>query len=202
MVWLSELERSGLDKSCREHGLWVEEDFKKAHDFVVDDVSNVRMRVLWPSLLGGCYICDVEYMLSEGAKGTMLKFKAATAIKRTMHLTPSFATAHEEMALVLLHYSSACSPKSNWRYCDNEARFLEVAAKANAAKKPTSVIVFLTEADVPRFAGVRLQHTASSALESFFVLDRQRCASGLLGVDERWQSRREGSDSSTGAHCA
>ena len=31
MVWFSELERSGLDKSCRKHGMRFDEDFKKAH---------------------------------------------------------------------------------------------------------------------------------------------------------------------------
>ena len=98
---------------------------------------------MWQAALMGNYICDVEYLSSEGVKGASLKFKAATAIARVMHLTTRFAQQHEGMALTLLRFSAQqpLSP-SKWKYEPDLATFLQVVAKANQQKKPTQVIVF------------------------------------------------------------
>ena len=132
----------------------------------------------------GNYICDVEYLSSEGKRGASLKFKAATAVGRTMHLTPQFAIQHEGMAVTLLKFSSG--QPSKWVYAADEPTFLQTVAKANHQKKPTQVIVFLTEADLPRFGAVKLRYTAAQAFADLAVLDRGLSATGMTSSDQRW----------------
>lgn len=142
--------------------------------------------ILWKASLSGNYLCDSQYLTSEGLRGASLKFKAATGIQRTVHVTPNFALQSEDLALTLFQCTLPAMPTSKWSCAVDEGVFFAIVAKANEHRKPTQVAVFLTEADLPRFSDVKLRFTASEAIQQLAVIDRQLSATGLTGTDPRW----------------
>ena len=64
--------------------------------------------------------------------------------------------------------------------------FCRRSLKRTVRKKHTQVIVFLTEADLPRFGAVKLRYTAAQAFADLAVLDRGLSATGMTSSDQRW----------------
>ncbi len=84
------------------------EDYLKASVYIERVVqAKPAPSLLWSIMLGGKLVCDPEYIETEGKCGTALKFNAATATPRTMHISPNFARAHEKEAFELMWHSTA-----------------------------------------------------------------------------------------------
>ncbi len=98
--------------------------------------------LLWKASLSGNYLCDSQYLISEGRGGASLKFKAATGIQRAVHVTPNFARHNEDLALTLFQSVLPAMPTSKWSCVVDEAQFLAIVRTANDKKKPTQVAVF------------------------------------------------------------
>jgi hypothetical protein len=171
-----------VDRACRRLQITQHEDYLRAHFYIVQDVTAPDVRLLWPAMLDGKLMCDPEFIVSNGARGTSLKYKAATQIARAMHITPNFAAANPVRAAELLYHSSArVGSTSRWIYIEDKVTFLQTARKANTAKKPTQVIVFMTTHDEAAFAPVKLRFTAGDAFATLAVVDRRFSATGMTG---------------------
>ena len=60
--------------------------------------------------------------------------------------------------------------------------FFSAVAKANANKKPTQVIVFMTPAEEAAMASVKLRFTEANAFDALAEIDRSLSAPGLQGT--------------------
>ena len=72
---------------------------------------------------------------------------------------------------------------SRWMYIADKGAFLQAAEKANAARTPTKVIAFVTQAEANRadFSGAKLRCTAADAFGKLAVVDRRFSATGMTG---------------------
>jgi hypothetical protein len=177
-----------LDNACRRLQIVPEEDYLKARVYVVDDIIAPRMELLWPAMLDGKLMCDKAYLVSSGARGLSLKYKAATQIARAMFITPQFAAAHPVKAAELLWHSSARhGAGSRWVHVEHRDTFLQAAQKAIAAKKPTQVIVFMVAAEEAEFANVKLKFTGADGFAGLSAIDRLLSATGTTGRGVQWE---------------
>lgn len=188
-AFFTDINSTELDAACRAQRMRFEEDFKKADVYIVRDTTTTAVHVLWAAVLAGRFVCDPLYIISHGARGCSLKFKAATAIARAMHFTPRFAVEHEDLCLGLIWHSTTFSQQtSKWKLVEDEASFMDAANAANARGKPTQVVVFCVEEEMPRFAHVKLCYTARTGLDALASFDRGLSATGLAGHDARWRA--------------
>ena len=92
-----------VDRACRRMQIARHDDYISAQVYIVQDVCAPDVALLWPAMLAGSLVCDPEFIVSEGTRGTSLKYKAATQIARAMHITPNFAAAHPTKAPCLIN---------------------------------------------------------------------------------------------------
>ena len=179
-----------LHRACRKLGMGLTENFLEGDTYIVENVVAPPLELLWPLMLGGKFICDRNYILSQGKGGAGLMHNAATTTVRSMHITPLFASQHADLASDLLWHSSARrNSGSKWTYIEGREAFLGAVQRFTAQKKPTLAIVFYTPAEEATFADVKMRFTSATGFDGLASIDRAHSASALHGPGERWMGR-------------
>ncbi len=165
-------------RGCRRLGLGRVEDVYMSDVVIVANVTNPGAALLWPIMLGGKFVCSSEFIASRGAKGTAIKYAAATQIARQVFVSPLFAARHHDRAVdVLWHTRARAGSLSKWVLAPDRATFMRNALRANAAKKPTTVVAFLAKAEIEKAENriIKLRLTAEDAFERLSQVSRMCC---------------------------
>lgn len=185
----SDVFSADIDRACRLRRMRFEENYMNADVYIVKDVAAPPTSMLWPMSLGGKYLCDTLYILSDGRRGVMLKFKPAFHVARTVFISPAFARTHSALACEILFHTTSYNAKSKWTHVQDRDAFLGIVAKANAAKKPTSVIAFGTASDAESLRTVKLSFTALNAIAFLGQVDRTMSSTARGGHGIPWFTR-------------
>ena len=173
-------------------GMTAIESPLKANVQVWSEVSNPSWPYLiWHASIGGKRIMDVACLKSAMKAGSSLKYKAAMDTQRTVHVTQQFAQCHPRITEAIIAHSDRFDRASKWRYEQDLAKFLEVAAKSVRQKKPTAVMAFGEEDDRLTMSNVKLFLTVID-LPKITVLDRHLTVTGQDASGEWRQLSKAG----------
>eukprot|EP00969_Alexandrium_andersonii_P360337 15455108-Alexandrium_andersonii.AAC.1 len=93
-------------------------------------------------MLGGCLVCNVDFIASAGSAGSCLRFKAGLASKRVLWCSDAFVAAHPISHAILVAKSHQPGSKATW--AADRASALALAAQRARSGHKTEVAVFLT----------------------------------------------------------
>jgi hypothetical protein len=113
--------------------------------FITSDIEAPGKLAKWSAILGGGLICDMKYLLSHGAHGKSLKFKAAVHTKRYFWATDQFAAAQPHMYEALAFWTA--QDTSLWIRSASQAAAIRAGERYSRLGQPSQMLIFVTEAE-------------------------------------------------------
>lgn len=160
----------------------------EANVFVTADVDAPPKLAKWVAIVGGGLICDLKYLLTNGACGKSLKFKAAVQKKRRFWTTQRFAEENPNMNQALTYWAE--HPTSQWSRSPSQAAAIRVAERCSEIGQPSQILIFVGEAE--QASEEQAQRTVVGlgpwleAVRTAAICHCRRTAAMILAAWPRW----------------
>ena len=118
---------------------------------ILADPSRPTVKVKWAACLQGSCLASPEFLLSAGARGTMLRYKCAVLTPRKVFITDAFMDRHLDMCKLLLTILTENNNKwAVFTSSDKVASFLNVVGAAKVAQRRRELMIFMSVEELDR----------------------------------------------------
>ena len=94
-VYLFAVNNDELCRVCTKQAMSLVEDYLEASILIVRSLRDPPDALVCAAMLGGKFICEMQFVMTRGAKGLSVKYKAAASVRRLVPIASEFAGAHE-----------------------------------------------------------------------------------------------------------
>jgi hypothetical protein len=125
----------------RNLGLRRVTDRTQADVFLEESMSQVGQRTAWCALMRGGLVVSNEFIISEGAKGAAIAYKAVLRSTKSVFCTQEFQDKHPVVYNILQVTSTQRGNK--WRWLANLASVNDTAKKFKSKGRTSELVVFV-----------------------------------------------------------
>ena len=113
--------------------------------FVLDEPAKPGQRIIWCAMLGGRTLCTVDFVRTNGERGTAITYKKAVASRRQVWVSDNFKRSHVECFAILA--SMVKLKGSHWRWLRDRDAFVALAKLRTSKGHGGEVVGFVTRGD-------------------------------------------------------
>ena len=131
-----------LRKVIQPQGINRTADRTQADIFVLKTPAAVGKRTAWACLMRGAILATLEYVLTQGKRGTAIAYRAAGKTRICVHCTIGFSNANPVVFGLLKELTTA--RECNWKWIDTAAEVKAITDKLNRAGRQAEVLVLVS----------------------------------------------------------